>query len=246
MDLVVGYSGEEEIERRVDPPVAQAAPPALNVFARVMTQAKAAASPRNAPKRKEPMNTSDVNMPVDRQLQAAGSVEGDRAAEDSISSKDDSNYASEAPGSDEEDGRDAEDDGAYIPKILAEEMAEIQTEIMGDYGSLTIDGTGRNGEALAGDFRSCKYFDLENRLVQFKTTAKNVQGIDLAATITNLRTLTLHKSVESLTCISRDGCSVNHVASANLTVAFQNSDGLICIGHLLALNGDKLTFPLLK
>jgi hypothetical protein len=48
MDLVVGYSSEDEIERRVDPPVAQAAPPALNVFARMMTQAKAAASPRNA------------------------------------------------------------------------------------------------------------------------------------------------------------------------------------------------------
>ncbi len=92
MDLAVGYSSEEEIERRVDPPVAQAAPPALNVFARMMTQAKAAASLRNAPKRKEPMNISDVNMPVDSKLQAAGSVEGDRAAEVSVSSKDDSNY----------------------------------------------------------------------------------------------------------------------------------------------------------
>ena len=103
---------------------------------------------------------------------------------------------------------DAEDDGAYIPKILAEEMAEIQAEIMGDYGSLTIDGTRRNGEALAGDFRSRKDFDFEHFLVQFKTTAKNVQGIDLAAIITNLRTLTLHKSIESLTCISSDGCRI--------------------------------------
>ncbi len=52
MDLVVGYSSEEEIERRVDQPFAQAAPSALSLLARMTTQAKAAASPRNAPKLK--------------------------------------------------------------------------------------------------------------------------------------------------------------------------------------------------
>lgn len=57
----------------------------------------------------------------------------------------------------------------YIPKIESAELATIEAELKNDRGSLTIDGTRQNGEALAGVWRSCPDLILEHRLVLFKT-----------------------------------------------------------------------------
>ena len=134
----------------------------------------------------------------------------------------------------------------YIPKIESQELATIEFEIKDDDGSLTLDGTRRNGEAIAGVFRSCKNFELLHRLVLFKTTAKNIRGVELAAIVTNLYMLTLKKNVESLTATSRDACSVNHAASQSLTSTFVNAEDLICICHTLSCTGDELAFDVLN
>ena len=76
-----------------------------------------------------------------------------------------------------------------VPKIESEELATTEAEIKEDSGLLTLDGTRRNGEAIAGVFRSCKRFNLLHRLVLFMTTAKNVKGVELAAITTNLFTV---------------------------------------------------------
>jgi hypothetical protein len=131
----------------------------------------------------------------------------------------------------------------YVPKIESEELATTEAEIKEDRGSLTLDGTRRNGEAIAGVFRSCKRFNLLHRLVLFMTTAKNVKGVELAAITTNLFILKLRKDVESLTCISRDACSVNHAAAQSLKVTFINAEDIICICHTLSCTGDELNFP---
>jgi len=115
---------------------------------------------------------------------------------------------------------------AYIPKVEACEFSAILDEICGQRCSLTIDGTRRDGEAIAGVVRWCsKEYKINHRLVLFNTTLKNVKDQQLAALVTNLW-MRLTKPVEELTCIARDGCAVNHAAGRTLSTTF-------CFCHLL-------------
>ena len=59
-----------------------------------------------------------------------------------------------------------------VPKIESEELATTEMEIKDENGSLTLHGTRRKGEAIAGVFRSCKKFNLRHRLVIFITSEK--------------------------------------------------------------------------
>ena len=132
---------------------------------------------------------------------------------------------------------------AYIPKVEAQEFSALLDEIRGQKCSLTIDGTRRNGEAIAGVGRWCsKEYKINHRLVLFMTTLKNVNGQQLAALVTNLW-MRLTKSLEELTCITRDGCAVNHAAGRTLSTTFSFADDLICFCHLLSLVGGHMNFP---
>jgi len=112
---------------------------------------------------------------------------------------------------------------AYIPKAEVCEFSAVLDEIRGQKCSLTTDGTRYNGEAIAGVGRWCSKEN--HRLVIFITTLKNVNGLQLAALVTNLW-MRLTKPVEELTCIARDGCAVNHAAGRTLSTTF-------CFCHLL-------------
>ena len=132
---------------------------------------------------------------------------------------------------------------AYIPKVEACEFSAMLDEIRGQKCSLTIDGTRRNGEAIAGVGRWCsKEYKINHRLVLFITTLKNVNGQQLAALVTNLW-MRLTKTLEELTCIARDGCAVNHAAGRTLSTTFSFADDLICFCHLLSLVGGHMNFP---
>jgi hypothetical protein len=132
---------------------------------------------------------------------------------------------------------------AYIPKVEACEFSAMLDEIRGQKCSLTIDGTRRNGEAIAGVGRWCsREYKINHRLVLFVTTLKNVNGQQLAALVTNLW-MRLTKPLEELTCIARDGCAVNHAAGRTLSTTFSFADDLICFCHLLSLVGGHMNFP---
>jgi hypothetical protein len=132
---------------------------------------------------------------------------------------------------------------SYIPKVEACEFSAMLDEISGQKCSLTIDGTRRNGEAIAGVARYCSQdYVIRNRLVLFITTEKNVNGQQLAVLVTNLW-MRLSKRVEELTCVARDACSVNHAAGRTLSTTFSFTDDLLCFCHLLSLVGGHMNFP---
>jgi len=53
----------------------------------------------------------------------------------------------------------------------------------------------------------------------------------------------LTKAVEELTCITRDGCAVNHAAGRTLSTTSSFAEDLICFCHLLSLVGGHMNFP---
>jgi hypothetical protein len=133
----------------------------------------------------------------------------------------------------------------YVPKVEAKEIETTAAELHEKKASLTLDGTRRNGEAIAGVARWCsKDYVIIHRLVLFVTTEKNVNGQELAALVTNLW-MRYGKILEDLTCFARDGCSVNHAAARRLKTTFSFADDLLCFCHLLSLVGSHMDFPVL-
>jgi len=132
---------------------------------------------------------------------------------------------------------------SYIPKAEAGELSATAEDLCGQKCSLAIDGSRRNGEAIAGVARWCAPdFVIHHRLILFIKTEKNVNGPQLSALETSFW-MRLSKQIEELTCVARDACSVNHAAGRTLPTTFSFADDLHCFCHLLSLAGGHMNFP---
>ncbi|KAK3267421.1 hypothetical protein CYMTET_24019 [Cymbomonas tetramitiformis] len=134
--------------------------------------------------------------------------------------------------------------GVYIPKVEALEIATTMQDIAGEMCSLIFDGTTRLGEAFNVVARYCsKDFEIELRLILFKTLEKSLDNVGLSTLITNLWTRKYDMPVENVATLVRDSVKVNGSASTRLRVVFPSSDDILCICHTLSNSGDHQDFP---
>ena len=118
---------------------------------------------------------------------------------------------------------------------------------MGQYVGIGFDGTTRLGEAINTTGRWCtKDFKIVQRLLDFTTTEKHVDNVQLAALITNV--IMHHRQIplDHLVNIARDSVSVNGAACRRLKTTFTSAADSLCICHTLCHVGEHFELPTLK
>lgn len=135
----------------------------------------------------------------------------------------------------------------YVPKIEAEQVNLLKDELSTEFISVQFDGTTRLGEAIVCVARYCTAnFKLEKRLIMCKTTAKHVNGRQLATLVTELLCTTLKLNASSVIGMSRDSASVNANACKRLIQnPFFSALDLLCICHTLNNAGSAVSFAVL-
>lgn len=137
---------------------------------------------------------------------------------------------------------------AYIPHIEKHEFDLLKHEIDGVFLGISFDGTSRLGEAinLVGRFCS-RDFNLQNRLLQFKTTQNHLNGAQFASLVTRVLCSDLGFQPEMVVCISRDSVLVNGAACRLLTTSpFYAAENQMCISHTLNNVGSRIKFDVLS
>ena len=135
----------------------------------------------------------------------------------------------------------------FIPQIEDAEDKQINEELVGQYVGIGFDGTTRLGEAINTTGRWCtKDFKIVQRLLDFTTTEKHVDNVQLAALITNV--IMHHRQIplDHLVNIARDSVSVNGAACRRLKTTFTSAADSLCICHTLCHVGEHFELPTLK
>jgi hypothetical protein len=134
----------------------------------------------------------------------------------------------------------------FIPKIKDAELALLDSETADQYIGVAFDGTTRLGEAISTTGRWCtSTFVLVKRLLDFTTTEKHVNNVQLAGHITN--TLMHSRRIPLLNVVnfSRDSVSVNGAASRRLRATFTAAADSLCFCHTLCHVGEHFDLPTL-
>ena len=135
----------------------------------------------------------------------------------------------------------------YIPQIEEREIKCVVAELLGQYFSVTFDGTTRLGEAINIVTRSITDdFVIRMRLVGFKTTKVHCDGDALFRLILTTLQTKLGLNLESCVAWQRDSCSTNAAAVNLLMPASANALNMLCFPHTLHNTGKHLELPTLN
>ena len=133
----------------------------------------------------------------------------------------------------------------FIPRVEANELALLDSEIQGQYLGLGFDGTTRLGEAINTTARwISKDFYIKMRLIDFTTLKKHLNAIQLAAhevEVTRQRGIGAARVVN----LVRDSASVNGAACRRMLVTFTSAVGTLCGCHTLCIVGVHFDLPTL-
>ena len=134
----------------------------------------------------------------------------------------------------------------YIPFILSEEKARLQSLLRDKNIGIIFDGTTRLGEAIAIVFRFLDGWTVRQVLVRLRTVAKPVTGQDLAKVINRCLALEYQIDGERVVAAMRDGASVNGVAIRTFQVLCPNVFDVTCFSHAANNAGHHFQFPVLE
>ena len=121
----------------------------------------------------------------------------------------------------------------YIPKIEKQELDTLAQELEGQYVGFSFDGTTRLGEAINTVAKWCaKDFYLQKRLVDFTTTKKHVNHVQLASHIVEV---SRERGIGAtyVVNLARDSVKVNGAACRRLLVTFTSALDTLCFAHTL-------------
>lgn len=135
----------------------------------------------------------------------------------------------------------------YIPHVEKHEVEILKNEIGGKFLGISFDGTSRVGEAINLVGRFCNSdFNLQYRLLQFKTAQHHLNGAQFASLITRVLCTDLGVQPEMLVCMSRDSVLVNGAACRILSTSpFHAAENQLCISHTLNNVGSRMKFDVL-
>ena len=134
----------------------------------------------------------------------------------------------------------------YIPFILSEEKARLQSLLRDKNIGIVFDGTTRLGEAIAIVVRFLDGWTVRQVLVRLHTVAKPVTGQDLAKVINRCLAPEYQIDGERVVAAMRDGASVNGVAIRTLHVLYPNVFDVTCFSHTANNAGHHFQFPVLE
>ena len=136
---------------------------------------------------------------------------------------------------------------AYIPKIEANERATLVKEIMEMLVMIIFDGTTRIGELMNAVARWISSdFYIMQRLVSLKTFARHMNGLQIAAFLTQLLLRDLGADIMNVIGFIRDSAAVNGAAVRTLCTTFTAAENLLCFPHTLQHVGEHFEFTLLE
>ena len=146
--------------------------------------------------------------------------------------------------------------GAYIPKLLEDELLQIQSEVKNKMVSVIFDGTDYYGEFFAVVFRYVTTdFQIKHRLVDlkmFESTFHNAKEL-CNALITMIQGC-LQQCVDTnplidvskkdkVVSFQKDRAAINGAAITTAAVVYNKAKLLSCLPHTLCHCGDRLEGP---
>lgn len=134
--------------------------------------------------------------------------------------------------------------GSMIPRIHEREIDLVTQEIVGQYVTLIFDGTTRLGEAVNVVYRFCPadFSGITQRLVDFTTMEKHMNGNELGRHLVNVITVKTKTPYSNLVGSARDSCATNGAGLRVIQPFFPAMVNVLCYSHMLQCTGSRFEF----